>query len=149
EPPSPEGTWSTATRACPCPTDAVVIARNRCPRQESNLVYDLRRVACGFRHTPRTLASALSIISQGGRVPCPGVEPGPTASKAAVRPAHPQGIMPSPGVEPGPRPSEGRVQNPSHPKGLFSESLRQFCLRARRDHAYPWFVSRFRALPTP
>src|SRR5262249_60940748 len=24
------------------------------PRQESNLVYDLRKVACEFRHTPRT-----------------------------------------------------------------------------------------------
>lgn len=87
-----------------------------CPRQESNLVSDLRGVVCGVRHTPRT--SCRFGPPRGGRVPCPGVEPGLAASKAAVRPPHPQGIMPSPGVEPGPRPSEGRVRNPSHSKGV-------------------------------
>src|SRR5262249_32878736 len=49
------------------------------PRQESNLVYDLRRVAC-LRHTPRT-------------VPHRGIGPRLAASKAAVLPAHSQGEL--------------------------------------------------------
>ncbi len=70
-----------------------------CPRQESNLALDLRRVAC-LRHTPRT--------SQKLGIPRLGVEPGLAASKTAVRPPHSRGV-PLPGVEPGPRPSEGRM----------------------------------------
>src|SRR5262245_49514427 len=51
----------------------------------------------------------------------PGVEPGPAASKAAVRPPHsqrPPAIMPSPGVEPGLRPSEGRVRIRHTPRAM-------------------------------
>ena|GEM_PF-6330510 len=51
-----------------------------CPRQESNLVYDLRRVAC-IHHTPRTCS-----------LPRRGIEPRPTASKTVTHPPHSQGI---------------------------------------------------------
>ncbi len=36
-------------------TGAVGDRCRQCPRQESNLVFNLRRVACGVRHTPRTV----------------------------------------------------------------------------------------------
>jgi hypothetical protein len=77
-----------------------------CPRQESNLVSDLRKVVCASV-TPRGLRSK----RDRSRAPHPGIEPGLAASKAAVRPPHPRGNsrVPSPGVEPGPRPSESRV----------------------------------------
>ena len=77
-----------------------------CPRWESNPVLDLRRVVCASV-TPRGRSS----IPNCCRVPHPGIEPGPAASKAAVRPPHPRGNsrVPSPGVEPGLRPSESRV----------------------------------------
>jgi hypothetical protein len=77
-----------------------------CPRQESNLVPDLRRVACASV-TPRGHLSKQDLC----RVPHPGIEPGLAASKTAVRPPHSRGNkpVPSPGVEPGLRPSGGRV----------------------------------------
>jgi len=77
-----------------------------CPRQESNLVLDLRRVACESltlrgrdRHTP-----------PGGRTrPC-GFE-GRRATGTLAG-------MPSPGVEPGLRPSEGRVRFRHTPRAI-------------------------------
>jgi hypothetical protein len=79
-------------------------SRTKCPRQELNLVHDLRRVVCE------------SVTLRGldtDRIPRPGIEPGLAASKTAVRPSHSRGTVgrvPSPGVEPGPRPSEGRMR---------------------------------------
>jgi hypothetical protein len=77
-----------------------------CPRQESNLVFDLRKVVCASV-TPRGQRSE----QDRREAPHPGIEPGLAASKAAVRPPHPRGNsrVPSPGVEPGLRPSESRV----------------------------------------
>lgn len=53
---------------------------SQCPRQESNLVYDLRKVACDPAHS-------------GDFPPAPrrGVEPRPTVSKTVMPPTHPQG----------------------------------------------------------
>ncbi len=79
-------------------------SRKGCPRQELNLVLDLRRVVC---------ESVTLRGRDGKRIPRPGIEPGLAASKTAVRPIHSRGAVgpvPSPGVEPGPRPSEGRVR---------------------------------------
>ena len=74
--------------------------RRECPRWESNLGFDLRRVACKIHHTPRTNCSApcRGIERASGRfevchavhhtrrvcvsVARPGIEPGPTASEA-------------------------------------------------------------------
>jgi hypothetical protein len=78
----------------PMPCRRVKVAIE-CPRRESNLVFDLRRVACESI-TPRGRAnrSGTGIIGGPDRAPCPGVEPGLTASKAAVRPPHSQGKCP-------------------------------------------------------
>jgi hypothetical protein len=51
-------------------------SRRECPRQESNLAFDLRKVAC-LRHTPRTKYQQTS-------VPPPGVEPGLRPSESRV-----------------------------------------------------------------
>ena len=81
---------------------------SKCPRQESNLVLDLRRVACEIRHTPRTYLvarrgieprladpkSAVPSVTLAGRlcpVARPGVEPGPTASEADMLSGTPTG----------------------------------------------------------
>ena len=54
---------------------SVVYSKNKCPRQESNLVYDLRKVAC-LRHTPRTITSnkhhneESNPVLQHRRLPC-------------------------------------------------------------------------------
>jgi hypothetical protein len=89
--------------------------RDRCPRQESNLVSDLRGVVC----ESGTLRGR---VQDKYTIPRPGIGPGLAASKTAVRPTHSRGFstpldrrarpreMPSPGVEPGLRPSEGRVR---------------------------------------
>ena len=86
--------------------DPLPLSRRPCPRQESNLVFDLRKVVCASV-TPRGLRSK----RDRSPAPHPGIEPGLAASKAAVRPPHPRGNsrVPSPGVEPGLRPSESRV----------------------------------------
>ena len=83
---------------------------SECPRQESNLVLDLRTVACVIRHTPRTCY--LSVPRRGieprltdsevcraihhtrracSRVARPGIEPGPTASEAVQCDPHTTG----------------------------------------------------------
>src|SRR5262249_49760526 len=46
-------------------------------RQESNLVFELRRLAC-FRHTPKICPGA------GARVPQPGIEPGTPPSQGGM-----------------------------------------------------------------
>ena len=48
----------------------------QCPRQESNLSLDLRRVVCKIHHTPRTFDYS---------APRRGIEPRPAVSKTAVR----------------------------------------------------------------
>ena len=74
----------------------------QCPRQESNLVYDLRTVACFPAHSedmlllasrqgvePRLAESksaVLSVTLARCRVARPGIEPGPTASEARAPP---------------------------------------------------------------
>ena len=60
----------------------VAVERWPCPRQELNLVYDLRKVACGSG----TLRGHFIL----DRILRPGVEPGLAASKTAVRPPHSQ-----------------------------------------------------------
>ena len=85
-------------------------AFNKCPRQESNLVLDLRRVACESgtlqghvvsKHLARESKERLAVPktavlpshSQGilFRVARPGIEPGPTASEADMRSSTPTG----------------------------------------------------------
>lgn len=77
----------------------------QCPRQESNLVYDLRRVACSSV-TLRRLARQ--------KVPRRGIEPRLAVSRTAVRSGTPAGHFQSvsrPGIEPGPGPSEGPMRS--------------------------------------
>ena len=104
-------------------------SRTKCPRQELNLVHDLRRVVCE------------SVTPRGqdlNDVPRPGIGPGLAASKTAVRPTHSQGVaislpfdlvqsesVPSPGVEPGLRPSEGRVRIRHTPRALLKPRSHQ------------------------
>ncbi len=52
----------------------------KCPCQESNLIYDLRKVACSPSHSKDI-----------GIVPRRGVEPRPTVSKTVMHPSQPQG----------------------------------------------------------
>ena len=59
--------------------------RSECPCQESNLVYELRGLACDPAHSKDVLSS----------VPRQGVEPRLAASKTAVRPSHSQGMLSS------------------------------------------------------
>ncbi len=80
------------------------------PRQESNLVFDRRGVACDVHHTPRTFSnaerriqklatdddlrpSAFRIPNSELQVPRRGVEPRPAASKAAMPPPHSRGVL--------------------------------------------------------
>ncbi len=57
--------------------------------------------------------SRASTTLQGQSVPHRGIEPRPTASKAVMRPPHPQGIkaVSRPGIEPGPGPSESPMRS--------------------------------------
>ncbi len=90
-------------RLCrPPPRRVTSASSSQCPCQESNLVYDLRRVAC-IHHTPRTMR----------KIPHRGIEPRPTALKAVMRPPHSQGMqsISRPGIEPGPGPSESPMQS--------------------------------------
>ena len=93
-------------RQAPAPCGLRNSSGESCPRQELNLVLDLRGVVCASV-TPRGQRSE----KNHREVPHPGIEPGLAASKAAVRPPHPRGRsrVPSPGIEPGLRPSESRV----------------------------------------
>jgi hypothetical protein len=90
-----------------------------CPRQELNLVLDLRGVVC-------------ESVTLRGRdqspVPRPEIGSGPAASKTAVRPTHSRGAIraegvPSPGIEPGPRPSEGRVLIRHTPRAFRAKAV--------------------------
>jgi hypothetical protein len=90
----------------------------KCPRQESNLVFDLRRVACDPAHSEdflffEYLAEESNLIRQLRTLPCfrhtreaslsknqtaisrPGVEPGPGASETPMRSFTPSGQLPS------------------------------------------------------
>jgi hypothetical protein len=115
-------------------------SRTKCPRQELNLVHDLRRVVCE------------SVTLRGPavhRIPRPGIEPGLAASKTAVRPSHSRGAVgtvPSPGVEPGPRPSEGRMRFRHTPRATNrcqqgckdSNPVREFWRLAALPGAHPY-----------
>ena len=74
-----------------------------CPRQESNLVLDLRRVVCDVRHTPRTMKQRCHPPPGNRTRPCGFEDRRASATLAGKQP------VPLPGVEPGLRPSEGRV----------------------------------------
>ena len=88
----------------------------KCPRQELNLAFDLRRVAC----ESGTLRGQISLSPAPRR----GIEPRLAVSRTAVLIRHTRKAFSSepvsrPGVEPGLRPSEGRVRSttPSgHPR---------------------------------
>ncbi len=98
-------------------------SRESCPRQELNLVLDLRRVVCESG-TPRG--------RRDFSIPRPGIEPGLAASKTAVRPTHSRGSalpMPLPGIEPGLQPSEGRVR--------IRHTPRATCLKQGRKDLNP------------
>ncbi len=70
-------TWDTSIH------NSVQKKRQKCPRQELNLVLDLRRVACDPAHSKDNVVS----------VPRQGVEPRLAVPKTAVRPSHSQGIV--------------------------------------------------------
>jgi hypothetical protein len=74
----PVGVEPTSTGLQPVawPSGSSIIGK-ACPRQESNLALDLRRVACAPSH-PEDVSECSHTI------PRPGVEPGLAASKAAV-----------------------------------------------------------------
>ena len=93
----------------------------QCPRQESNLVFDLRRVACKsatlrgrfpFSAPPRNRTSSCSFEdcravrhTRRASVSRPGLEPGSGPSEGPMRSLTPSRRSVSrPGVEPGPRP---------------------------------------------
>jgi hypothetical protein len=109
-------------RLCrPPPHHVTSASSNQCPCQKSNLVYDLRRVAC-FHYTSRKNGVPLSTrerrpmtnhSSSRVKIPRRGIEPRPTASKTVMRPPHSQGIksVSRPGIEPGPGPSESPMQS--------------------------------------
>src|SRR5579862_1744684 len=106
----------------------------QCPRQDSNLVFDLRRVACD---PPHSEDSCDVVPLRTAPVPRRGFEPRPAASNAAVHPPHSQGAaqktqnakhppahpprrsgspgcitsVSRPGFEPGPGPSEGPMRS--------------------------------------
>ena len=72
----------------------------KCSRQESNLVFDLRKVACESgtlrEHvTKHTTAVGLHprYRSATSLTPRRGIEPRPTASKTVMHPPHPQGNL--------------------------------------------------------
>jgi hypothetical protein len=85
----------------------------KCPRQELNLVFDLRRVACDPPHSEDVVS--LLFGCRIGQIPRQGVEPRLAVPKTAVRPSHSPGnnnsTVSRPGVEPEPRPSEGRMRS--------------------------------------
>jgi hypothetical protein len=66
---------------CRQPLGGLAPVSGKCPCQELNLIYDLRRVACSLSHSRDMSIS----------VPRRGVEPRPTASKAAMHPPNPRG----------------------------------------------------------
>ena len=97
----------------------------QCPRQESNLVLDLRRVACESSTLQghvvcQYLTRESNPVLRFRRPPCvhhtrkaccrvarPGIEPGPTASEAVMRSSTLTSQIQKvsqPGIEPGPRP---------------------------------------------
>ena len=88
---------TAALQAAATPCDINV---SQCPCQESNLIYDLRRVAC-IHHTPRTISySSFNAIATTNhktpviahqKVPRRGIEPRPTASKTVMHPPHSRG----------------------------------------------------------
>ena len=94
-------------RSCDCPWRTSFQDGQKHPRQESNLVYDLRTVACFPAHSedmlllasrqgvePRLAESksaVLSVTLARCRVARPGIEPGPTASEADMRSSTPTG----------------------------------------------------------
>lgn len=93
-------------RLCRPPPRRVTSASSiQCPCQESNLVYDLRRVAC-VHHTPRTnntpprnrtspdcFEGSHASSTPAGHEPVsrPGIEPGPGPSESPMRSATPSG----------------------------------------------------------
>ena len=81
-----------ALQAAAWPPGSSVI---KCPSLESNLVFDLRRVACKIHHTPRTNSSA----------PCRGIERASGRFEVCHAVHHTRRVCVSvarPGIEPGP-----------------------------------------------
>src|SRR5262245_34342326 len=79
---------------------------NQYPRQESNLICDLRKVACGPAHSKDV---------QNQPVPRPGVEPGPRPSESrmmSVSPPGQQQAVTREGLEPS-RPFGHQALNPA------------------------------------
>lgn len=122
-------------RLCrPPPRRVTSASSNQCPCQESNLVYDLRRVAC-VHHTPRTEikrhyrglpSSSLSVGGNPYSPPRNRTSPDCfEGSHASSTPAGHHSIS-RPGIEPGPGPSESPMQSATskdvrRPKGRVKD----------------------------
>ena len=130
------------------------------PRQESNLIYDLRKVACGPAHSEDIVPPA---------VPRPGIEPGPRLSKSrmmSVSPPGQRGNGPwresNPHLPGASRPSSRWTTRPkskqydvreSNPPGLHEkqaaspEAERRIGQSARRESNPPYAVWKTAAVP--
>lgn len=92
----------TALQAAAWPSGSSVRGK-KCPRQESNLVYDLRRVACSPSHSKDVHIST----PPRNRTPSCGSED----RRASITLAEHQHSVSRPGLEPGPGPSEGPMRS--------------------------------------
>jgi hypothetical protein len=107
------------TRLCrPPPRRVTSASSSQCPRQESNLVYDLRSVAC-VHHTPRTIkypTEESNLARLLRRQSCvlhtrrAFLHTGLPRSAFLLAIARRSPLLPLPGIEPGPGPSESPMQ---------------------------------------
>ena len=114
----PVGVEPTSTGLQPVawPSGSSII-RKACPRQESNLALDLRRVACAPSHPE-------DVCECSKRYPARESNPVSRLRRPPCRPPHSRGV-PSPGVEPGLRPSEGRVRIRHTPRATNHQASRR------------------------
>jgi hypothetical protein len=66
--------------------------QRQCPRRESNLVFDLRRVACEIRHTPRTDFHVGLVGNLSYERPAEELNPVWQIRSLPCYPAHSQGV---------------------------------------------------------
>ncbi|WP_417388094.1 hypothetical protein [Gimesia sp.] len=92
----------------------------KCPRQELNLIYELRGLAC----------ESGTLQGQMFQVPRQGVEPRLMASKTIVRPSHSQGRLFS--VDKPRLPTAGYRQDVLKTGSLLSTNFQQF-LKIRKQ----------------
>ena len=111
----------------------------KCPRQELNLAFDLRRVACesttlrgqATEHGPRAWPERRAVVANNTvsrQAPRQGIEPCLAVSRTAVLVRHTRRAffnqsVARPGIEPGLAASEAAVRL-RHTHGLFTQSRR-------------------------